>query len=145
MNEEEFLNSIDCCFPYENESQWKALILQGNAISENASFGVLQEIARKPFGNQVSEKAQLAMVDSWEAENEHPLAKSVIEAAKAIITDNLLSVEKVLELLSQVQAYRNQYSALNIIYFACDDVKGSTDKKRQEIVNSWFARLRAVE
>ena len=108
MNEEEFLKSIDCCFPYENESRWKALILKGKAISENASFGVLHEIARKPFGNQVSEKAQLAMVNFWDAENEHPLAKSVIEAAKAIITDNLLSVEKVLELLSQVQVYRNQ-------------------------------------
>ncbi len=137
MDEEKFLDSIDCRFPYEDESQWKALILQGKAISENASFGVLHEIARKPFGNQVSEKTQLAMVDFWEAKNEHPLAKSVIEAAKAIITGNLLSVEKVLELLSQVQVYRNQYSALSIIYFACDDIKGLTDEKWQEIVNSW--------
>src|SRR5688572_10989532 len=63
MNEEEFLNSIDCCFPYENEGQWRALILQGKAISDNASFGVLEEICRKPYGNPVSEKEQLAMVE----------------------------------------------------------------------------------
>jgi hypothetical protein len=137
MNEEEFLNSIDCCFPYENESQWRALIIQGREISGNASFGVLHEIARKPFGNQASDKTQLAMVDAWEVENKHPLAKSVIEAAKAIITNNLLSVEKALELLSQVQIYRNQYSALNIILFACDDVEGLADEKWREIVDSW--------
>jgi hypothetical protein len=137
MNEEEFLNSIDCRFPYENENQWRALILQGKEISENASFGVLHEITRKPFGNQVSEKAQLTMLDTWEAENKHPLAKSVVEAAKAIITNNLLSVEKVLELLDQVQIYRDQYNALNIISFACNDVEGLADKKWQEIVHSW--------
>ncbi len=141
MNEEEFINSIDCCFPYENESQWRALILQGKAISENASFGVLHEIARKPFGNPVSKKLQLDMVDAWKAENGHPLAKSVVEAAKAIITDNPLPVEKILELLRQVQAYRNQYCALAIISLACDDVKGLTDQKWQEIVDSWEEQI----
>ena len=55
MNEEEFLNSIDCRFPYEDKGKWRALILQGKNISDNASFGVLEEIARKPHGNQVSE------------------------------------------------------------------------------------------
>jgi hypothetical protein len=137
MHEEEFLNSIDCCFPYENEGQWRALIIQGREISGNASFGVLHEIARKPFGNQVSDKMQLAMVDTWEVGNKHPLAKSVIEAAKAIITNNPLSVEKVLELLSQVQVFRNQYSALNIILFACDDIEGLAEEKWQEVVDSW--------
>jgi hypothetical protein len=136
-NEEEFLNSIDCCFPYENESQWRALILQGRDISENASFGVLEEISRKPFGSQVSEKEQLAMVGVWEEENKHPLVQPVIEAAKAIITNDLLSVERVLKLLDQVQSYRNQYCAVNIIYFACDDVEDLADEKWQRIVNSW--------
>ena len=73
MNEEEFLKSIDCRFPYENENQWRALIHQGKEISENASFGVLEEISRKPFGNKISEKEQLKMVGAWEIENEHPL------------------------------------------------------------------------
>jgi hypothetical protein len=137
MNEIEFLNSIDCCFPYDNEDQWRALILQGKEISDNASFGVLEEISRKPLGNPVSENEQLVMLDAWEADNQHPLAKSVIEAAKAIITDTHLSVDRVLELLSQVQPYRNMYSALNIIYFSCDDTQGLVDEKRQQIVNSW--------
>ncbi len=137
MNEEEFLNSIDCRFPYENESQWRALIHQGKEISENASFGVLEEISRKPFGNKVSEKEQLIMVNVWEIENKHSLAKPVIEAAKAIIKNEPLSVERALELLSQVQTFHNLYCALNIISFACDDVEGLADKKWQEIVNSW--------
>jgi hypothetical protein len=137
MCEKEFLNSIDCCFPYEQESQWRALIFQGNKISANASFGVLEEIARKPFGNPVSQQEQLVMVDVWEAENKHPLVQPVIEAAKAIITDTLLSTNRVLEMLSQVQAYPNLYTALNIIYFACDDVEGVVDEKRNKIVNFW--------
>lgn len=141
MNEEEFLKSIDCRFPYENENQWRALIHQGKEISENASFGVLEEISRKPFGNKISEKEQLKMVGAWEIENEHPLVQPVIEAAKAIITNEPLSVEKTLGLLSQVQAFRNLYCALNIISFACDDVEGLVDKKWQEIVNSWKEQI----
>jgi hypothetical protein len=137
MNEEEFLNSIDCRFPYEDEHKWRALILQGKNISDNASFGVLEEIARKPYGNPVNEIEQLTMVDVWAKENNPPLVQPVIEAARAIITNNVLSVGRVLELMSEVQAYRNQYCALNIIYFACDDVENLVDQKRQEIVERW--------
>jgi hypothetical protein len=137
MNEDEFLDSIDCCFPYEDEGRWRALILQGKEISDNAAFGVLEEISRKPYGNPVSEQAQLTMVAAWEAENKHPLTHSVIEAAKAIVTNQPLSVDRALELLSQAQAYRNQYGALNIIYFACDDRQGRADEMWHKIVNSW--------
>lgn len=59
----------------------------------------------KPFGNKISEKEQLKMVGAWEIENEHPLVQSVIEAAKAIITNEPLSVEKTLGLLSQVWGF----------------------------------------
>lgn len=138
MNETEFLNSIDCRFPYQDEPHWRTLILQGKSISANASFGVLHEIARKPFGHGVSEREQLVMLDGWCAENDdHPLAQPVVEAARAIITDHLLAVDRVLELLDRVRAYPHQYNALNIIYFACDDLQGVADEKWQAIVNFW--------
>jgi hypothetical protein len=137
MNESEFLNSIDCRFPYQDEPRWRALILQGKTISANASFGVLHEIARKPFGHGVSEREQLAMLGVWRAENDHPLVQLVVEAAQAIITGNLLPVDRVLELLDRVRAYPDQYCALGIISFACDDVHGIADEKRQAIVNFW--------
>ncbi len=141
MDEEAFLNSIDCCFPYEDEHQWRKLILRGKSISDNASFGVLEEIARKPLGSKVSEHQQLEMVDCWQAENKHPLAEYVIEAAKAIIVNKSLPIATVLDYMTKVQDYRNQYCALNILSFACDDVDGLADEKWQNIVAFWEERV----
>jgi hypothetical protein len=139
MNEETFISSIDCRFPYEDESQWRELILQGKTISDNATFMVLHEIARKPYGNPVSEKQQLEMVDSWEAENkQHPLAEYVIEAAKAIIVDKPLPIATLLDYMNKVQDYRNQLCALNILCFACDEPDFEVvEEKYWAIVESW--------
>ncbi|MCB9433677.1 MAG: hypothetical protein H6668_17025 [Ardenticatenaceae bacterium] len=137
MDEEAFLNSIDCCFPYEDEHKWRKLILQGKSISDNASFGVLYEIARKPLGSKVNEHQQLEMVTCWQAENEHPLVECIIEAAMAIIVNEPLPIAMILGYMDKVQDYRNQYGALSILYFACDDVDGLADEKWQNIVSSW--------
>lgn len=139
MNEETFISSIDCCFPYEDESQWRKLILQGKSISDNATFMVLEEIARKPYGNPVSEKQQLEMVDAWESENkQHPLAKDIIEAAKAIIVHKPLPIATLLDYMNKVQEYRNQFCALNILYSACDEPDFEVvEEKYEKIVESW--------
>lgn len=137
MTEQEFLDSFDAQFPYNDDSQWRGLISEGIKISPNASFCVLEEIARKPSDSAVSKDLQLAMVKVWEEENNHPLSKSVIKAAKAIITDRLLPVSDVLSKMSEISNYPHQYGALNIVYFACDDVDGLADEQYRNVVASW--------
>lgn len=137
MTEAAFLNAIDCRFPYADERQWRALIAEGHAISANAAFGVLEEIARKPAGNLVRPEEQLAMVAAWAEGATHPLTPLVLEAATAIITDELHSVERVLALFAQIRAYPHQYCALNIASFACDDVNGHADAAYEEIIAAW--------
>ncbi|MEI7768529.1 MAG: hypothetical protein WCI67_01010 [Chloroflexales bacterium] len=87
MTEAAFLNAIDCCFPYADEQQWRALIAECHVISANAAFGVLEEIARKPASNPVRPEEQLMMVDAWAEGATHPLTPLVLQAATAIITD----------------------------------------------------------
>jgi len=77
------------------------------------------------------------MLDAWRKENDHPLSAAVVEAAKALIMGCDLSVARVLDLMSKVQNHLNQYQALNIVYFACDDVDGRADAKYEEIVSGW--------
>jgi dTDP-D-glucose 4,6-dehydratase len=120
---------------HHDESKWRALIFQGKTISDEASFCVLHEICRKPISVDVSKQELLTILYVWRQENDHPLAQQTIEAAEAITTNNYLSVDRFLELLRQVQKHPNQYNALSIIYFACDDVQGKADKKYDEIVN----------
>lgn len=139
MNEAEFLNAIDCRFPYHDEAQGWTIIQQGHAISDNAAFGVLHEIARKPATSTVSAQAQLALLAAWGQANTHPLKLQIMEAAAALITNKPLSIERVLEVMRQVRPYRNQYAAIGIAYFACDDVAGRADELWQEIIDSWQA------
>lgn len=95
---------------------------------------MLHEICRKPDSARVSRQKRLAMLDAWSRENNHPLSPAVIEAAKALIMGDDLSVTRVPELMSEVQKYVNQYQALNIVYFACDDVDGRADARYEEII-----------
>lgn len=48
MTEIEFIESIDACFPYGDEKEWRKLIHQGVQITDNASFMVLHEIYGAP-------------------------------------------------------------------------------------------------
>lgn len=48
MTEQEFLDSIDCNFPYFDEKKWKELILQSFTINNNAVFCILDEVCRPP-------------------------------------------------------------------------------------------------
>ncbi len=137
MNEQEFADSIDCCFPYEDDEKWRALILEGKAISDNASFCVLHEICSKPFGSPATVENQLRMLDQWSKVNNQELAPIVTRAAKAIITGQLLSVAEVLEQMDSVANHRNQYAALAIVYFACDDTDGSLEQRYSKIINEW--------
>ena len=50
---------------------------------------------------------------------------------------NDLSVTRVLELMGEVRKYVNQYQAINIVYFACDDVDDKADAKYNEIMSAW--------
>lgn len=137
MNEKDFVDSIDCCFPYEDEEKWRELILQAKDISANAAFCLLYEIAMKPQSSHVSAKRQLEIVEVWAAENLHPLAEQAIVAAKAIISGVSSPVPQVLEWMDSVQPFKDSFCALAIFYSACDDVDGSVDKKWHSIVNSW--------
>ena len=77
------------------------------------------------------------MLEGWRKESNHPLSPQVVEAAKACITGNLLSVARALEAMSEVRKYPNQYAALSIIYFACHDADSEVEAKYTEIVGSW--------
>jgi hypothetical protein len=48
MTEQEFLDFIDCNFPYFDEKKWKELVLQSFTINNNAVFCILDEVCRPP-------------------------------------------------------------------------------------------------
>ena len=135
MNEAEFIDSIDCQFPYDTEEKWRSLITQGVSISPNAAFMILHEICRPP--RSVDPNVMGAILKQWCQQFTHPLVEIVLPAAESMINGKELPVAKCMDIMRIVAAYKDQYNALSIPYFACDDTNGEAEHLHQKIITAW--------
>jgi hypothetical protein len=137
MQEEEFINHIDCCFPYESEKDWRSLIDIGKSISSNASFMVLHEICRPPVNVQVDGISRLKMLEAWEHANQTTLDKIVAKIARAIIVGHQVSFQEILDSMQKIASFKNEYNALAIVYFSKNDVEELIEKEYERIIKIW--------
>ncbi|MCP3889109.1 MAG: hypothetical protein GY702_09595 [Desulfobulbaceae bacterium] len=135
MNEIQFIESIDGSFPYYDKEKWKALIIKGAQISDNASFMVLHEICRAP--KEVSVENQLKMLYEWDSNYTHPIKDLVIESGKSIIEGREISVERAIDYLMQISKFKGLYNALSIVYFSCNDTDDKADDVYNQITKEW--------
>lgn len=133
----EFINKIDCRFPYHDLEACKALIQEGCSISSNAAFMILHEIARVPNGVEVSTERLFTILDAWDNAFDHPLKPLLIGITKEMILRRELTVENALRALDEIAKYRGEYNALNIAYFSCDDVEDLADNRHAQISKDW--------
>lgn len=137
MNEEEFINSVDCNFPYKDKPKWVKIVKQGCEISSNACFAVLHEICRPPFSEKVDSKELVEILNFWKENANHPLVDKVSNIATKIIESEVVSIEEAINLMNLISKYKNEYSALAIAYFSCNDLSGEVDKVYQNIISQW--------
>ena len=135
VNEIEFIESIDSCFPYSDEQKWRSLIKQGAQISDNAAYMVLHEICRAP--NEVPEEIQLRILCEWENHFDHPVKDLVVESGRAIINGTNIPLGKAIKYLNEISKYKGNYNALSIVYFSCDDIDGQVDNVYNQIIKMW--------
>lgn len=137
MIEEEFIKAVDCRFPYEDPRQASELIKLGSAISTNAAFMVLHEICRRPRSNHVATSRVNDLLAEWTEAVHHPLVLEVLPVATAVIQNRELSTVEAIRVMKKIAPHPNQFSALSIIYFACDDIAGEVETEYQAIVDAW--------
>ena len=135
MTEQEFIESIDFSFPYEDKEKAIDLIAQGRAISANASFMVLHEIVRAP--NEVAQETKESLYHYWCNDFSHDLLDLVKEAASALLANKFISVTRAIEIMREIEKHTDQYCALSIIYFSCDDTEGQADQKYNQVIEQW--------
>ena len=137
MNEADFISSIDCSFPCEDENKWKKIMTTAVEISPNAMFMVLYEICRVPSSLNISTEELFNMISEWEKLFEHPLKEIVAEAAKSIIMNELFSEKRTLKYFEKVAAFHGQYNALSIVYFACEECSDKIEDSFSKIMRKW--------
>lgn len=137
MLEKDFLDSIDCKFPYNEKG--KEIIKTAVSISDNSVFWVIHELVRPPK----SMRSKIKKIDLKELLNyvnanfQHPLKIDILSISEKIINSEIVSASQILNIMDQLRNYRGLYTALNILYFACDDSDWRIEEKYNEIVAYW--------
>ena len=134
MNEQEYIDSIDACFPY---NKWKETIDLGISISPNAAYMALYELVDISPYSKVTKEQILEMVNYWSSKFSHPLKEIALEAVMTMINDKYLDTLKALNYLDIVAEYPGLYNILWIIRDAGDYKDKRLNKKCEEIVNLW--------
>jgi len=137
MNELEFIESIDCCFPYNDEKKWKNIISKGVKLNDNCSFAILYEICRVPVSKKINKIKLFNILEYWKTNFKHPIKDEILNIALLMINKTDIEPKIIIELMKNIQKYKGQYCALNILYFAREDITEEIESEYNKIINSW--------
>lgn len=138
-NEIQFLDKIDCNFPYQDRQESLRLIEQASTLSTNALFSIIEELCRIPESERenVSTGVLLDLLTLTANKINHPLKGLILETADKMIRRQELTVDDVILKMQTVQKYPRQFAALSIMYFSCDDKDEKLEPIWDNINNEW--------
>lgn len=137
MTEADFIEQIDCCFPYSSPFKWRRAVATALRISPNATFMVIHELCRPPMWDKESSAQRIAIWVHLSKRFRHPLAKKLSPIIDAQLSNNEVTVAKAIKGMQLVRNWPSQYNALSICYFACNDDKGIADRIFESIIDEW--------
>lgn len=137
MNEAAFLDRIDGRFPYADLEAGLRLADEACAISANAGFALVDELARPPLGAMAPAVERLAVLDRVAARLEHPLAPAVLGLARRWIQGEEPSVDEAVALMRSIEAFPGQHAALSLAFLCCDDPTDEAAREYQRIQRAW--------
>jgi hypothetical protein len=137
VNEQEFVESIDCRFPYEDTAAAEGLVDQACSISSNAAFMVAHELARIPAGTRIPQATLLELVGYLDSRLEHPLKDAVFPVVRAMVCGERISDADAVELMDRIKLYAGQRNALAIVYFAAEKGGDVVESACESILEAW--------
>lgn len=137
-DEKAFVDEVTLNFPYNDPREGRNLIDRGIAISPEAAYGVLHEISRPPRGVQVSPAELVKLIEYWRSHFDHPTAGMLADVATSMVRGLILTVDDVIAKMKVLNDYPGLYSALAILYFACDDKEGKLEPVWDQIRRTWI-------
>lgn len=144
MNEIEFVDLIDCNFPYHDRQEASRLIDLACQLSPNAAFMVAHELARPPHGelDKLNEMVLLDMLNELEGKFEHPIKPIVFSICRKLIQGQQVTGAEALSVLDHLKDFPDQYNAAAIAYFSCDDEMqmNQIDQQYEALIQSWKSR-----
>lgn len=138
-NEIQFLDKIDCNFPYNDRQESELLIKQASTLSTNALFSVIEELCRIPESERstISTETLLDLLTLTASKLNHPLKDIIVDTADKMIRRQELTVDEAILKMQTVQKYPGQIAALSILYFSCDDKDEKLEPIWNNITTEW--------
>ena len=137
--EQEFLDAIDCRFPFGDRALAMQLIHEGCALSPNAGFALVDEIVRPARGVVAPVDLRRELLRSVFALLQHPLVPVIAPLAERLVAGVEASVDEALAMMRKVAEHHGQYAALCIVYFSADDAAAVLDREDDVIRKAWAA------
>jgi hypothetical protein len=144
-SEAEFLNEIDCQFPYFDPERALALAAEACSISANAAFGVVYEICNVPRGVVADPETSEAVLRRIDTLFSHPVAKVILSLARGRIRGQHPTSSEQIDAMRRVSAFPGQYYALQVALYAGDPEDpwdDDLDRVYDEILADWKRRDR---
>ena len=137
--EQNFLDKIDCNFPYNDKIESSKLIAESLHYSPNATFTIIEEIARIPFSERktVSTNRLRDLISEIDKLFEHPLKAKIIDVTLQMIEQKELQIENSLSLMNEIENDKGLWGALAIAYESCQDEENKLENKFDEIRDKW--------
>jgi hypothetical protein len=136
MTETDFIEQVDCNFPYLSFDRASEVISQAGEVSQNAVYLVLHEILRAP--PSVTAETKQLLLRMWQTEyEEDSLFRFVRRCIPAYTQKELVPIEIVVKLIEQLAAHKGQVFALTLLYFSCDDANGEAKAAYQTVLSLW--------
>lgn len=135
----QFIEKIRCNFPYQNIEGCNKLIDEAKMISPNSVFTVIEELARITSSERtkITELELKNLLHKTTIDFKHPLLNSVIKTAHLLIESKEQSVNEALIMMEEISSHPQEWAALSLIYFSCDDIDGIVDEKFHSIREEW--------
>ena len=139
MIEKDFLELIDCNFPYNETEKWLKLIDVSLSISNNCVFNIIYELINIPYGlKRITLKKNIAMyLDYIDKNFSHELKETILTLAKEVLKWKKVEISDILKRMDVVKKYNWENWALNILYMSWNDKDWKLEKKYNWIIKYW--------
>jgi hypothetical protein len=135
--EVEFIQKIDCRFPYDEIGLAEALVDEGCQISANSAFMIVHELARRPRSCQTTDGRCLELLDRVDRQFHHPLKDLVVPLARRMIHKAPIAIWEAVEAMEVVGRFTGQMNALSVAYCSPTDHSDELDMIYDKIVATW--------
>ncbi len=143
MNEQDFLNSIDCNFPYDDIEKWKFIIDTAINISDNCIFWIIYELFNIPKSLQwkIEKKKVIFLLDYINKNITHYSIQNIIYLWTKILNWSNISNIEILESMENLKNDKWLYWALSVLYLFWNDNNWEIENKYDEVINYWKQKI----